>query len=65
MNGLLRKMVPKSIEDLICDFNYIGNSMYLVDDKMIDVPFFYTKQVISIFLNVIIYLFINSIHYLI
>lgn len=38
-------MVPKSLDDLICDYNYIGNSMQLVDQMMIDVPYFYTKQV--------------------
>ncbi len=38
-------MVPKNLDDLICDFNYLSNSMQLIDDKMIDVPFFYTKQV--------------------
>ncbi len=47
MNGVIRKMVPKNLEDLICDFNYISNSMQLVDEQMIDVPFFYTKQLIK------------------
>ena len=49
MEGVLRKMVPKYLDDLICDFNYIGNSMQLVDEKMIDVPLFYTKQLIKLF----------------
>ena len=40
-------MVPKKLDDLICNFNYIGNSMQLVDSQMIDVPLFYTKQLIK------------------
>lgn len=45
MNGVLRKMIPLSLDDLICDFNYIATSMQIIDEKMIDVPLFYTKQV--------------------
>ena len=40
-------MVPKYLDDLICDFNFISNSMQLVDEKMIDVPLFYTKQLVK------------------
>lgn len=42
-------MVNKDLDDLVCDFNYIANSMQLVDEKLIDVPLFYTKQLIKEF----------------
>jgi SpoVK/Ycf46/Vps4 family AAA+-type ATPase len=42
-------MVPKNLDDLICDFNYFANSMQIVDEQQIDVPFFYTKQLIKEF----------------
>lgn len=42
-------MVPKNLEDLQCDYNYVANSMQLVDEQLIDVPFFYTKQLIKEF----------------
>lgn len=42
-----RHMIDKSLDDLICDFNYIANSLQLVDSQMIDVPLFYTKQLIK------------------
>ena len=44
---VFRKMVPKDLNDLIGDFNYISNSMQLVDEKLIDIPIFYTKQLIK------------------
>lgn len=47
-------MVPKSLDDLICDFNYIASPMQTVEDKMIDIPLFYTKQVS-------LYIYINSV----
>jgi SpoVK/Ycf46/Vps4 family AAA+-type ATPase len=42
-------MVPKNLEDLICDFNYVANSMQIIDDQLIDIPLFYTKQLIKEF----------------
>jgi len=45
-DGIIRKMVPHNLEDLICDFNYIANTMQLVSEKIPDVPLFYTKQVL-------------------
>ncbi len=45
VNGIIRKMVPHDLEELICDFNYITNTMQLINDKMVEVPLFYTKQV--------------------
>lgn len=47
MNGVIRKMVPKNLNDLISDFNYIAQNMQLVDEQINDVPFFYTKQLIK------------------
>lgn len=40
-------MISKNLEDLVCDFNYIAHSMDLVDEQLIDVPLFYTKQLIK------------------
>jgi len=48
-SGTIRKMVPKQLEDLICDFNYVANSMQIVDDMLIEIPLFYTKQLIKEF----------------
>jgi len=45
VGGIIRKMVPHNLEDLICDFNYITNTMQLIDEMLVDVPLFYTKQV--------------------
>ena len=45
IGGIIRKMAPHSLEDLICDFNYITNTMQLINEKLVDVPLFYTKQV--------------------
>lgn len=40
-------MVPKDLEDLLCDFNYVASSMQIVDEQCIDIPLFYTKQLIK------------------
>ncbi len=46
MNGILRKMIPTKIDDLVCDFNYIAKeTLIAANDKMCDIPLFYTKQV--------------------
>jgi hypothetical protein len=45
MNGILRRMVPKQLDDLTCDFNYIAKETMIANDKMCDIPLFYTKQV--------------------
>lgn len=42
-------MVHKNLEDLICDFNYVANSMQIIEDQLIDIPLFYTKQLIKEF----------------
>jgi SpoVK/Ycf46/Vps4 family AAA+-type ATPase len=42
-------MIPKSLNDLLCDFNYIAHSMNLVDEKLIDVPLFYSLQLVKEF----------------
>jgi hypothetical protein len=47
MNGVIRKMVPKNLEDLICDFNYVANSINLVYDESFTIPLFYTKQLVK------------------
>lgn len=52
-------MAPKLLDDLICDFNYIGNSMLIVDEKMIDVPLFYIKQV-SNYINYLLFVLLVS-----
>jgi len=44
---VIRYMVPKHLDDLICDFNYIAHRMNIIDEKLIDVPLFYTKQLIK------------------
>lgn len=46
MNGILRRMVPKNLDDLICDFNYIAKETLIANERMCDIPLFYTKQVI-------------------
>lgn len=46
MNGIIRKMIPTKLDDLICDFNYIAReTLIAANDKMCDIPLFYTKQV--------------------
>jgi len=45
--GILRKMVPKDLDDLLCDFNYVATAMQTVDEKCIDIPLFYTKQLVK------------------
>jgi len=47
---IIRKMVPKHLDDLICDFNYIAHRMNIIEEKLIDVPLFYTKQLIKEYL---------------
>ena len=49
MNGILRKMIPKRLDDLICDFNYIAKETLIANEKMCEVPLFYTKQVNNFF----------------
>jgi SpoVK/Ycf46/Vps4 family AAA+-type ATPase len=40
-------MYAKNLDDLLCDFNYVANSMQIVDSQLIDIPLFYTKQLIK------------------
>jgi len=45
--GVLRKMIPKHLDDLLCDFNYVATAMQTIDDKLIEIPLFYTKQLVK------------------
>lgn len=45
--GILRKMVPKHLDDLLCDFNYVTNAMHTVEEKCPEIPLFYTKQLVK------------------
>lgn len=45
--GIIRKMVPHHLDELLCDFNYVANRQFIVEEKLIDVPLFYTKQLIK------------------
>lgn len=47
---VIRKMVPTFLEDLICDFNYVAQTMHYTDSSLIDIPLFYTKQLIKEYL---------------
>ena len=47
VNGILRRMVPKNLDDLLCDFNYIAKETLIANERMCDIPLFYTKQVIN------------------
>jgi IQ and AAA domain-containing protein len=40
-------MVPKNLNDLLCDFNYVATSMQIVDEQCIEIPLFYTKQLVK------------------
>jgi SpoVK/Ycf46/Vps4 family AAA+-type ATPase len=40
-------MVPHTLDELICDFNYIAHRLNIAEETLIDVPLFYTKQLIK------------------
>jgi len=42
-------MVPHTIDELLCDFNYVDHRMNIIDENLIDVPLFYTKQLLKEF----------------
>ena len=44
---VIRKMVPHTLDELKCDFNYVAHRMNIIDENLIDVPLFYTKQLIK------------------
>ena len=44
---IIRKMVPHTLDELLCDFNYVAHRMNVIDDKLIDIPLFYTKQLLK------------------
>jgi len=44
---VIRKMVPHTLDELLCDFNYVAHRMNVIDENLIDVPLFYTKQLIK------------------
>ena len=44
---VIRKMVNHSLNELICDFNYVAHRMHIIEEQLIDVPLFYTKQLIK------------------
>ena len=46
---VIRKMVPHTLDELLCDFNYVAHRMNIIDENLIDVPLFYTKQLIKEF----------------
>ena len=47
---VIRKMVPHTLDELLCDFNYVAHRMNIIDENLIDVPLFYTKQLIKEYL---------------
>ena len=46
---VIRKMVPHTLDELLCDFNYVAHRMNIIDENLIDVPLFYTKQLLKEF----------------
>ena len=44
---VIRKMVSHTLDELKCDFNYVAHRMNIIDENLIDVPLFYTKQLIK------------------
>ena len=44
---VIRNMVPHTLDELICDFNYIAHRLNIAEESLIDVPLFYTKQLIK------------------
>ena len=42
-----RKMVPHALSEFKCDFNYIAHKMNIIDENLIDVSLFYTKQLLK------------------
>jgi len=42
-----RKMVLYALSGLICDFNCVVHIMNTIDENLIDVPLFYTKQLLK------------------
>jgi len=40
-------MVPHNLDELICDFNYVARRMQIIDQSIIDIPLFYTKQLLK------------------
>ena len=44
---VIRKMVPHTLSELKCDFNYVAHRMNIIDENLIDVPLFYTKQLLK------------------
>ena len=47
---VIRKMAPHTLDELQCDFNYVAHRMNIIDENLIDVPLFYTKQLIKEYL---------------
>ena len=44
---VIRKMVPHTLSELKCDFNYVAHRMNIIDENLIDVSLFYTKQLLK------------------
>ena len=44
---VIRKMVPHTLSELKCDFNYVAHRMNIIDENLIDVPLFHTKQLLK------------------
>jgi hypothetical protein len=50
MNGIIRKMIPKRLDDLTCDFNYIAKeTLIAANDKMCDIKFSTHKSHIHVY----------------
>ena len=47
---VIRNMMPHTLDELQCDFNYVAHRMNIIDENLIDVPLFYTKQLIKEYL---------------
>ena len=42
-----RKMVPHTLSELKCNFNYVAHRINIIDENLIDVSLFYTKQLLK------------------
>ena len=46
---VIRKMVPHTLDELLCHFNYVAHKMDFIDENLINIPLFYTKLLIKEF----------------
>jgi hypothetical protein len=40
-------MASHTLSELKCDFNYVAHRMNIIDENLIDVSLFYTKQLLK------------------